>query len=330
MAFMETVNPVDDRFDGITRGDTDGKAELLTPEEEMLLQAGVEAPSGANDRPNARAGDDDPDKEEMLDPAEEALLQAGVGAPTSPRRQAATDASKPKPAAAAPPRPQQESTAADPGADELNRRAAEQWTALQQQPNFHAHVDQLLAQERQRDPEPLRESVVEHMEWQTRENARELRGIQTASQMATEYDTGIRVLNTVREQESEWSKSHPDYHQRVNFMREQRDRELQIMGYSDPAARERIIIANAAMILQNAIRQRQNPAAIIHAMSEAQGFRASSQAPAGRQGASGGTRAPAPARSGRVDLSTLAGMSDEAYDAFVAQNGIDLSGLGRK
>jgi hypothetical protein len=52
-----------------------------------------------------------------------------------------------------------------------------------------------------------------------------------------------------------------------------RDRDPQIIGYT---ARERIIIENAAMNLRNAVRQGQNPASIIHAMSEAQGFRPSS------------------------------------------------------
>jgi hypothetical protein len=304
---LEDMGLLSDRFDGKSRGDT-GKDEILTAAEKQLLETGVEAPEGA-DRFDAISRPVDDIDEELSD-SEKELLATGADFPVPPTFKPsgtasnASIAAKPRAATSAPAtaRAQQQAPAAEAGADELNRHAAEQWKALQQAPNFRARADQLIAAERQRDPEPLREEVVQHLEWQQREHDRELRGIRAANQMAAEYDSGMRVLNTVRQQEDEWSKANPDYHDRVNFMRERRDRELQTMGYTDPAQRERIILENAAMILRNAIRQGQNPAAVIHAMSEAQGFRPSSQAAAVRQGAPGGTRTPAAARGGRRAL----------------------------
>jgi hypothetical protein len=51
------------------------------------------------------------------------------------------------------------------------------------------------------------------------------------------------------------------------------------------------------------------------------------RASAARQGAPGGTRTPAAARGGPVDIAALAGMSDDAFDAYVTKNGIDLRAL---
>ena len=65
---------------------------------------------------------------------------------------------------------------------------------------------------------------------------------------------------------------HPDYYERVNFIRQRRNHELELMGYMDPTERAQILANEAAMLVGGAIRQGRNPAAVAHELSDQWGY----------------------------------------------------------
>lgn len=73
-------------------------------------------------------------------------------------------------------------------------------------------------------------------------------------------------------QEQEFVKEQPEYPEAYRFAAEARDRELQTLGYSDPAARANIVLMNTAEIINNAIQQGQNPAELVWEYARARGF----------------------------------------------------------
>ena len=65
---------------------------------------------------------------------------------------------------------------------------------------------------------------------------------------------GLLVLTTLRDQETEFAKANSDYYDRINFVRERRDSELQMMGFDDENQRARILVEEAIIVLKGAIR----------------------------------------------------------------------------
>jgi hypothetical protein len=73
-------------------------------------------------------------------------------------------------------------------------------------------------------------------------------------------------------QEQEFAKGQPEYHEAYRFAADTRDKELQALGYSDPAARANIVRMNTAEIINNAIQQGRNPAELVWEYARARGF----------------------------------------------------------
>jgi hypothetical protein len=146
---------------------------------------------------------------------------------------------------------------------------------------------------------------------------------------------------------------HPDYYERVRFLRERRNRELELMGYGDASERAQIIANEAGMLVSGAIRQGRNPAAVAYELSEQWGYKtASGAAPEGvtnsadapglsatdrirdlqrKKAAATSLQAIAsrPAE-GPVTLEDIAEMDDETYERYVDKNGGDLAALLRR
>jgi hypothetical protein len=73
-------------------------------------------------------------------------------------------------------------------------------------------------------------------------------------------------------QEQEFVKGQPEYPEAYRYAAETRDKELQALGYSDPAARANIVRMNTAEIINNAIQQGRNPAELVWEYARARGF----------------------------------------------------------
>jgi hypothetical protein len=73
-------------------------------------------------------------------------------------------------------------------------------------------------------------------------------------------------------QEQEFAKGQPEYHEAYRYAADARDKELQALGYTDPAARAAIVRQNTAEIINNAIQQSRNPAELVWEYAQARGY----------------------------------------------------------
>ena len=73
-------------------------------------------------------------------------------------------------------------------------------------------------------------------------------------------------------QEQEFAKSQPEYHDAYRYAADTRDKELQALGYSDPAQRAAIVRANTLEIINNAAQQGRNPAELVWDYAYSRGF----------------------------------------------------------
>jgi hypothetical protein len=289
-----------DRFDSISRAASDAD-EAPDPAEEALLESGVDAPEieTADDEPFGRGEADAVIPNQHLLPQElrkarpqpaqqskpsaqrnspdgSALKQFGSSSPAAkaPAQPATTEqigaaiaevTGSPISQVAPEVSPQSEPT---PAAADGTQTAALHW----QRPDFRAYAEQALAEKRQQDPEPPKEERTEHLEWQLREQGRQLEGLQMERELIGIFDSGTRALDFVKNQETQWAAAHPDYSSRIVFVRDRRDRDLQRMGYADPAVRQRILAEEGAMVMAHALKQGRNPAQVVHDLAEMWGF----------------------------------------------------------
>lgn len=73
------------------------------------------------------------------------------------------------------------------------------------------------------------------------------------------------------EQEREFAKQQPEYHEAYRFATQARDKELQSLGYS-AAERTAILRMNTAEVINNAIQQGHNPAELVWEYARARGY----------------------------------------------------------
>jgi hypothetical protein len=203
------------------------------------------------------------------------------------------------------------------------------------------------------DPEPdPRTDPEAHYQWELRQHRRALEALHQQQQLNTAQVQAAQHQAMLSGLEQQFILAgHADYYDRVKFLRERRNRELELMGYSDPAERARIIANEAAMLVSGAVRQGRNPAMVAHELSEQWGFKpaqaANSSAPTPsaetanaadqirdlqrKKAASSSLQAIAsrPA-DGPVTLEDLADMNDETYERYLNENGGDLAALFRR
>lgn len=234
--------------------------------------------------------------------------------------------------------------------EERWNRAGERLRLLQQRTALDA-----AAAARNADPEPDPKADPEaHYQWELRQHRRALetlhqQQVSAAQAQAAQHQAALSGL----EQQFVLA-GHPDYYERVNFLRQRRNHELELMGYADPAERAQIIANETAMLVGGAIRQGRNPAAVAHELSERWGYQtaapsASSASPATAAGAGQTSAAdrvrdlqrkkaaatslqaiPSRPAEGPVTLEDIANMDDETYERYIDKNGGDLGVLFRR
>jgi hypothetical protein len=288
-----------ERFDGITRGGDMDADEALTPEEEQMLKdaGNIGAPEfepEPDDEPFERTQDEAPAPYQHLLPASLRKRRAPNPSSQTPL-QVSAQPPKPAPApksttrepisteqigamigemAATPKASQPASNANPPIAEPVPQPDVTQSAALRwQRPDFKAHAMAAYAQQRMQDPEPPADNVILHLEWQLREQGRQIEQLRLEQQLQSTFDRDTRALELAENQERAWAASHADYQHRVNFVRDRRERELELMGFVDPAARQRVLSQEAAILLAGALRSGRNPAEVVHELAERWGFR---------------------------------------------------------
>ncbi len=236
--------------------------------------------------------------------------------------------------------------------DERWNRAGERLRLLQERATLDG-----AAAARNADPEPDAKADPEaHYQWELRQHRQALEALNQQQQASTAQAQAAQHHAALSGLEQQFILAgHPDYYERVNFIRQRRNHELELMGYMDPTERAQILANEAAMLVGGAIRQGRNPAAVAHELSDQWGYHSagaavSPQGSATEPGNSGAASAadrirdlqrkktaatslqaiPSRPADGPVTLEDIADMDDEAYERYVDKNGGDLAALFRR
>jgi hypothetical protein len=236
--------------------------------------------------------------------------------------------------------------------DERWNRASERLRLFQERTALDA-----AAAARNADPEPdVKTDPEAHYQWELRQQRHALEALNQQQQVSVAQAQAAQHQAALTGLEQQYVLAgHPDYYERVNFLRQRRGRELELMGYADPAERSQIIANEAAMLVGGALRQGRNPAAVAHELSEQWGYRpagaaTSSPNPSAEAGNGSPVSAvdrirdlqrkkaaatslqaiPSRPADGPVTLEDIAEMDDEAYERYVDKNGGDLAALFRR
>ncbi len=90
----------------------------------------------------------------------------------------------------------------------------------------------------------------------------------------------VQQLGRIAQQsEAEFTKTTPDYPEAFQYVRNQRDQELQDMGYTDKGQREQILQTDALQIAAQALQANKSPAEVVYKVAKARGFQGKAAAP---------------------------------------------------
>lgn len=105
---------------------------------------------------------------------------------------------------------------------------------------------------------------------------------QSQQQQSDTYNNVSRLQQIAQSHEAEFKKTTPDYDDAFQYVRAQRDTELQGMGYDDPNVRQNIIAQDALQIAAQALQGNRNAAQVVYAIAKARGYagKAPASAPA--------------------------------------------------
>ena len=256
----------------------------------------------------------------------------------------------------------QENRALKRSLDDLARKLAEQEEKWNRASERLRHFQERAGIEAARpavDPEPdAKADPQAHYQWELRQHRRALETLNQQQQVSTAQAQAAQHQAVLSGLEQQFILAgHPDYYERVNFLRKRRNRELELMGYTDGAERSQIIANEAAMLVNGAVRQGRNPALVAHELSEQWGYKAPSAdnseaaVRAGAVQSGNGSSFSAADRirdlqrkkaastslqaiasrpaDGPLTLEDIAEMDDDAYERYVEKNGGDLAALFR-
>jgi hypothetical protein len=224
---------------------------------------------------------------------------------------------------------------------ELRRKLAAQEEAWKRANERLAQLQERKASGAQAsDPEPDRAAdPALHQAWQMRQYQRALSELYQHQQAAAQAAAVQHQGNIAWRLEQEYAQNgHPDYYERVKYIKARRARELELIGITDEAERARMVNQDSQMLVSTALRQGRNPAEVAYRLAEEWGYKsaggsggsgqekirelARKQAAGQSLQAMGGRAAQAP-----LTLEAIAALDDEAYEKLLEQAGGDLNAL---
>jgi len=123
------------------------------------------------------------------------------------------------------------------------------------------------------DPQTRPLDYINHVLGNMQATTAELQQWRQQQEAAAQQQAAVqRTLDWAGAQEREFSKTQPEYHDAYRYAADTRDKELQALGYTDPATRSNIVRMNTAEIINNAIHQGKNPAELVWDYARARGF----------------------------------------------------------
>ena len=152
--------------------------------------------------------------------------------------------------------------------DEL--KAYREWQAQLAQ-----RLQQLPSQAAQPAPDPQTKPLdyINHVLGNVQASTAELQQWRQQQEQATQQRAAVQqTAHWAAAQEQEFAKTQPEYPEAYRYAAEARDKELQSLGYADPAQRAAIVRQNTAEIIHNALQQGKNPAELVWEYARARGF----------------------------------------------------------
>ena len=89
---------------------------------------------------------------------------------------------------------------------------------------------------------------------------------------STAMNNVAQLQRIAQQHEADFSKTTPDYQDAFQYVRAQRDQELQDMGYADPGVRQQIIQNDALQIAAQALQGNKNAAEVVYKIAKARGY----------------------------------------------------------
>ena len=123
------------------------------------------------------------------------------------------------------------------------------------------------------DPQTKPLDYINHVLGNVQATTAELQQWRQQQEQAAQQRAAVQqVTDWASAQEQEFAKSQPEYHEAYRYAADARDKELQALGYADPAARAAIVRQNTVEIINNAIQQGRNPAELVWEYAKGRGF----------------------------------------------------------
>ena len=150
--------------------------------------------------------------------------------------------------------------------DEL--KAYREWQAQLTQ-----RLQQLPQQQQAPDPQTKPLEYINHVLGTMQASTAELQQWRQQQEQTAHRQAAVQqYVSWATAQEQEFAKTQPEYHEAYRYAADTRDRELQALGYMDPAQRAAIVRQNTAEIIDNAVQQGRNPAELVWEYAQARGF----------------------------------------------------------
>jgi hypothetical protein len=133
-------------------------------------------------------------------------------------------------------------------------------------------------------PDPQKQPIeyINHVLGQVQNSTAELQQWrQQQEQAATQRAQVQQYAAWTQAQEQEFAKTVPEYREAYQFAMEARDKELQALGFAEPAMRAAIARQNTLEIINNAVQLNKNPAELVWAYAKARGYNPKGAKPAG-------------------------------------------------
>ncbi|HET7174478.1 MAG TPA: hypothetical protein VFK21_00570 [Gammaproteobacteria bacterium] len=172
------------------------------------------------------------------------------------------------------------------------------------------------------DPQTKPLDYINHVLGNVQSTTAELQQWRQQQEQAAQQRAAVQqTAHWATAQEQEFAKSQPEYPEAYRYAAEARDRELQSLGYADPAQRAAIVRQNTTEIIHNALQQGRNPAELVWEYAQARGFaqknkratgseEAQAKIAAGLQAAGAKLNQGGTAGDGEISAKDLAGITD--------------------
>lgn len=122
------------------------------------------------------------------------------------------------------------------------------------------------------DPQTQPLDYINHVLGNMQASTAELQHWRLQQEQAAQEQAAVQQhASWATEQEREFAKQQPEYHEAYRFATQARDKELQSLGYS-AAERTAILRMNTAEVINNAIQQGHNPAELVWEYARARGY----------------------------------------------------------